>query len=483
MKRITKNLSPALLLSLFIVLMFSSCKDKEDALPLEGDAKINTWIKAIMDQAYFWLEDMRTPIALTSEPEKYFESLLFRPTDRFSAIFPDYQQLIKSLQGVSKEAGYEILLARESSQNNNVVAYVTYIKKGSPADLAGLKRGDMITRINGARLTLDNYQELLRQRSEPHSISPFRFDTQTDGFVAIDHMNLTTLELSENPNFLDTVYTVNNEKIGYVVYHFFAPGTDAQPNIYDNQMDQIFADFKSKGINHLILDFRYNSGGAVSSAVNLASLIAPGVGENDVLSKVQYNSFLSGFDQFKNNTRNFRTKAQNLGPILKDNRLYVITSNRTASASELIINGLKPYMDVFMVGDITVGKNVGSVALEDEDNPDNKYGILPIVFRDANKNGESDFGNGFIPNIGAREITQKWLLPFGDTEEYLLRVTINRILGNPPIDGDARIQISDKVDIGSSLESKPRFGLIIDDNSDIKSILSKNTGYKEPSKK
>ena len=483
MKRIYKIQQPLIFLLIFIILSFSSCKDKDDILPLEGDAKINTWIKEIMDQAYLWLEDMRTPIAISSKPENYFESLLFRPTDRFSAIFPDYQELIKSLQGVSKEAGYEIFVARESSQNNNVVAYVTYIKRGSPADLAGLKRGDMITRINGMRLTLENYQDLLRQRSEPHSISPFRFDTQTDGFVAINHMDLNTLELSENPNFMDTVYTINNQKIGYVVYHFFAPGTTGQPNIYDNQMDQIFADFKSQGINHLILDLRYNSGGAVSSAVNLASLIAPGVGENDILSKVQYNSFLSGFDQFKNVTRKFKTKSQNLGPILSDNRVYVITSNRTASASELIINGLKPYMNVFMVGDVTVGKNVGSVALEDEDNPDNKYGILPIVFRDANKNGESDFANGFIPNIGAREITQKWLLPFGDTEEYLLKVTINRILGNPPIDGDSRIQSIDRVEIGSSLESKPRSGLIIDDNSEIRSILTKNIGSREPVKK
>lgn len=468
MDRVTKNLSSTILLSFIFILIFSSCKDKEEVLPPEPDAKINTWIKEVMDQAYFWLEDMRMPIAISSEPEKYFESLLFRPTDRFSVIYPDYQELLKSLQGVSKEAGYEITLARESNQNNNVIAYVTYIKKGSPADLSGLKRGDMITRINGARLTLENFQDLLRQRSEPHSVTPFRFNPEVDEFVALAHIDLTTLELSENPNFLDTVFTINNQKIGYVVYHFFAPGTN---NAYDNEMDRIFADFKGEGINHLILDFRYNSGGFVSSAINLASLIAPGVGENDILSIVQYNSFLSGFDDFKNVTRKFRTKSQNLGPILTDNRVYVITSNRTASASELIVNGLKPYMDVFMIGDVTVGKNVGSIPLEDEDNPDNNYGILPIVFRDANKNGESEFANGFVPNIGAREITQKWFLPFGDTNEYLLKTTLNRIFGNPPIDEDARIKLIDRINVGSSLESKSRYGLIIDNETNIQSIL------------
>lgn len=114
---------------LFGALIFlNACKDKtEDPAPvLSENAKVNTWIQEVMDEVYYWLGDMKTPISLESDPEDYFESLLFRPTDRFSAIYPDYQELISSLSGVTKEAGYEITLARESSNNNNVIAFITY---------------------------------------------------------------------------------------------------------------------------------------------------------------------------------------------------------------------------------------------------------------------------------------------------------------------------------------------------------------------
>ena len=457
------------LLLLVAILFLNSCQEKVEP-EISANAAVNNWIQDVMDQVYFWLDDMRKPISKESDPEDYFESLLFRPTDRFSAIFPDYQELINSLQGVSLEAGYEILLARESQANNNVIAFVSYTKKGSPAELAGLLRGDRIERINGERMTLDNYQSLLRKRSENHSVSAFRFNPENNSFQALQEINLSVVEIAEDPNFLDSIYVIDNEKIGYVVYHFFAPGTSQNPSGYNDKMDRIFEKFKAEGINHLVLDFRYNGGGFVSSAINLGSLIAPNVTDRDVFSKRLFNSFLMGFEQFQNTESKFVPKSENLGPILKGNRVYVITSGRTASASELIINGLKPYMDVFLVGDITVGKNVGSIPLEDEDNKNNKYGILPIVFKDANKNGESEFSNGFIPNIQGRElINQGRLLPFGDTEELLLKLTLDHIRGiSTP---GARLEKWDREIVGSSFEKKVRFGQIIDSDENLKNQI------------
>lgn len=441
----------------------TSCKDDEEIEPkveepVNPNIAINKWINDVMKEVYLWLAEMKTPIANTSAPEDYFESLLNRPTDRFSVIYPDYQQLINSLNGISLEAGYEFTLYRESSSNNNVIAEITYIKKNSPASNAGMRRGDYITRINGTQMTLENYRTVLGLIDKPHTLNTLRFNESSGGFVAQPELSLTPVELSENPNFLDSVYTVNGEKIGYVIYHFFAPGSGNNSTAYDQEMDGIFADFKAKGIQHLILDFRYNGGGFVSSAVNLASLIAPSVKTTDIFSKTKYNSFLMQFDNLKNVQTPFKEKAENLGKILKGNRVYILTSTRTASASELIINGLKPYMDVFIIGDKTTGKNVGSVPFEDDDNPANKYGMLPIVSRSFNSLDQSEYTNGFLPNIEAKESSER-LKPLGDVNELLLRKAIEQITGVP---SGARFQQLQRVDVGSTLDSKVRAGVMIE---------------------
>lgn len=443
-------------------LVLFSCQS-EDELPRvdpSSNAAANRWIFNVMEQVYLWLDDMRTPISEDSDPEDYFESLLFRPTDRFSVIYPDYQELINSLNGITLEAGYEFNLYREAAGSSNVIAEVTYIKKNSPAALVDLKRGDFITHINGTRLTDTNFGNLLGQISSQHTLRYSRFNTESGSFEEMPEVSLTPVQLAENPNFLDSVYTINGEKIGYVVYHFFAPGPGQNSTAYDDEMDQIFANFKAEGIQHLIVDFRYNGGGFGTSARNLASLIAPGVDNTDIFSKTKYNSFLTeNVDGFRNVQTPFRNKAENLGAILEGNRVYILTSARTASASELIINGLKPYMDVFLIGDVTTGKNVGSVAFEDDENPQNTYGILPIISQSFNSLDQSDYTEGFQPNIVARESSER-LLPFGDVNEQLLRKAIEQITGTP---SGARVQILDRTDLGSTLDLKVRAGKMIEE--------------------
>src|SRR5690606_26075889 len=412
------------------------------------------------DEVYLWLNDLGTPIAEDSDPEDYFEALLNRPTDRFSVIYPDYQELINSLSGVYLDAGYEFTLYRESASSNNVIAEISYIKKNSPASNVDLKRGDFITKINGTQITLDNYSELMDAISSTHTLSYARFDEGAEAFVAKPDVTLTAVQLAENPIYLDSIYTINGEKVGYFVYNFFAPGPGENSVVYDSEMDAIFGEFKSEGIDHLIVDFRYNGGGYVTSAVNLASLIAPGVASTSVFSKTKYNSFLmSEVEQLRNVQTTFLAKSQNLGNTLKGNRVYILTSTRTASASELIINGLKPYMDVFLIGDQTTGKNVGSVAFEDEENEKNNYGILPISSQSFNSLDQSDYTEGFAPNVSIKE-SAELLRPFGDLNELLLRTAISNITGIP---SGARFQQLNREDVGSTLDKKTRSGVLIED--------------------
>ncbi|MCH7403048.1 S41 family peptidase [Belliella kenyensis] len=472
------------------IALTSSCKDKEDIEPVEeteeednntGVAErisTNLWIKEIMDTYYYWLEDMRPPIANTSDPEDYFEALLYTPTDRFSAIYPNFQELINSLSGVSTEAGYEIALLRESSTNNNVIALVLYVKKDSPAKAANIQRGDLITQINGTTMTLTNYQTVLRGRNTAHNVTLRKFNEAGSSFGAPETVSVNAVELEENPNFYHSVITDGSHKIGYLVYHFFAPGkidpisgdTDSR---YDDEMAAIFAEFKAENVNQLILDFRYNGGGYVSSANNLASLIVPNFSPELVFSKTRFNSFLSRFSDFQNVQTRFTQKSQNIGDQLVDKKIYILTSGRTASASELIINGLRPYLDIVLIGETTTGKNVGSFAIEDEDNPKNTYGLLPIVSKSFNSLNQSDYSTGFTPTIEVDEFDFFPWREFGDTRDPLLQTAISSIKGNIS-GGRIRGNVEDRMMLETSLERKARFGRQIESLNDVQLKTLKN---------
>jgi carboxyl-terminal processing protease len=127
-----------------------------------------------------------------------------------------------------------------------------------------------------------------------------------------------------------------------------------------------------------------------------------------------------------------------------------LTSRRTASASELIINGLKPYMEVITIGTQTTGKNVGSITITD-DTGKKKWGLQPIVFKSYNAQNQSDYTAGFLPTIQAEEPLE--LLPLGDTKEAILSRTLLQITGAPT----ARLrnlEMAPLPSIGSSIEHK-----------------------------
>ncbi|MBL7872977.1 MAG: PDZ domain-containing protein [Cyclobacteriaceae bacterium] len=445
------------------LLVLSSCNKDEPAHP---NAYVNNWIYNNMDFWYYWNSTLPTSPDKTLEHEAFFESLL-NSNDRFSWIQDNFKELQNSLQGISKEAGYELVLYRESADNSNVIAQIVYVKPNSPATHADLHRGDVITKINSQQLTLTNYQALLNAISENHSITYRPFNLTTEEFDAEQTTALTTIEYAENPNFLSKVFSYNDRKIGYYVYNFFATGPSQTSNQYNTEMDEIFAGFQSAGITDLIIDLRFNSGGAETATTNLASLIGKEINATKVFTIREYNEKVTA--EIKKEptlgedflTIEFINKSQNVGGLLRDNRVYILTGTRSASASELLINGLRPYMDVFLIGNKTAGKNVGSITLNEDNDPNNLWGMQPIVTKSFNSLKQSDYDTGFNPQIFLED-NSFILYPLGDPRERLLNNALREITGLTEF-GRIRSTESHGAEVGNSLDLKLRTNVLVID--------------------
>ncbi len=124
----------------------------------------------------------------------------------------------------------------------------------------------------------------------------------------------------------------------------------------------------------------------------------------------------------------FTAEANNVGNQLT--HFIILTSSGTASASELIINGLRPYMGVYLIGDTTEGKNLGSISFYEENDPLNKWGMQPIVSQAFNSLNQSDYTDGFAPDEKYVETLHVGVL--GDVHEPMLAKALTRILGHAP---------------------------------------------------
>jgi carboxyl-terminal processing protease len=317
----------------------------------------------------------------------------------------------------------------------------------------------VINAINGQTITTSNYRDLTKEFREDHSIRFKPLNIGENSFGDQITVTLSAVEYSENPNYLHKIISAGDRRIGYYVYNFFASGTGDNFKDYDEEMDAIFATFKSEGITDLILDLRFNSGGSEVSAKNLASLITPAAGRSNIFFSRTYNDQV--MDEIKSDPELgdnylksfFLSKSNNVGAQLRNSRVYVLTSSRTASASELIINGLKPYMDVFLIGDVTYGKNVGSISIFEEEDSKNTWGLQPIVVKVSNSAGFSDYGDGFTPDILDKD-NSLYLYPLGDERENLLAQAIAHIQG---VTSEGRVSGSSSREIlGHSLDQKRR---------------------------
>lgn len=409
---------------------------------------VNEWIYDEMSIYYLWTDKLPKSPDYSLIPSKFFTSILYTYNatsnpdgDRFSWIQESYVDLLNSLSGVSSsEIGFDYIFVRTDEAGTQYFALVLYPKAGTDAEAKGIDRGRFITQIDGEDITPDNYSSLFGGSGTKRlRMADWVYDSDEGSYYLQDSGEVTIqmyAEYAENPVYYDNIYTSGNKKIGYLVYNFFARDKGDDSYDYDKLLMTKLTSFQSQGINEMILDLRYNSGGAVSSAIALASALVKDRSTNTVLVTSEYNSIVHnalkkeyGSDYNKEYFIDKLIDTSESIPSLNLPRLYVLTGGWTASASELIINGLKPHMDVILIGETTYGKNVGSISIYEEDDEENKWGMQPIIVKYFNSLGESDFTAGFNPDYEVDEFEDLFLFDFGDTNDPLLGTALAHISG------------------------------------------------------
>jgi carboxyl-terminal processing protease len=326
---------------------------------------------------------------------------------------------LNSLNGIQTSPGYIIRLNKYET-NNNIYGILEYVYAGSPADNAGLKRGDIIIKVNEQTLNTSNSENLLNMESLQLSLGLISGNDIIDLGTSV---NITPILLSIDPVQQYKVINAGGKKIGYFLYDQF---TDDVTGI-----QSVMSFFNGQGINDMVLDLRYNSGGYVSTCSELASMLAPQTAINDTFVVNKWNTNATQYltDNYGANSDLFVQMLPTVSVNLNLPRMVVLTSNRTASASELIINGLNPYMDIIIIGDTTAGKYTGGLPFYDEKSTTNTYCIYLMVLKTANSKGVTDYTTGFAPDF---LVIDNYTTPLGDVNEPLLAKAIEVLTGAPP---------------------------------------------------
>lgn len=437
-----------LLILLGIVLFFYGCEDEKITRNGSISTQIKTFTYRAMNAEYLFKDqspdladnrfrndaEFNSFVENGGSPEAFFERLTVSE-DRFSFIFRDYEILENFFQGVSLSTGLKFNLLELTNSNNQYIV-VTDVVKDSPAEQAGITRGMFFNRINGAAIDENNTNILFRN----NTFSIGQAQLNADGtFTDLSFTpSLTPIELTENPIAATNVIIDSGHTIGYLQYNGFVFD-------FEEALNNTFGEFKNSGVTDLVLDLRYNGGGAIVTANALCGMIT-GQFEGQVFSRRQWNSQIQEailqddpsalVDEFVGSTTDNNTPLNSLGL----NKVYVITSKeQTASSSELVINSLSPYIEVVVIGspEGTVGKSEASRTFYDSPslnrenlNPNHRYVLQPLIFRTNNANSQIVPSFGILPTPGFEAVEDETNLGvLGDPEEPLFKLAIDDIVG------------------------------------------------------
>ncbi len=404
----------------FNLMLVYSCKQDEKILP-DDIYEINSFIYDVTNTYYLWEDYIPSGIDINSytNPEDLFNAMYYPTLDHWSFVSDDYQTVLNSFDGIKKSTGYKIQLFK-FAETEDVYGIIEYVYEGGPAAIAGVQRGDVIISVNGEMLNTSNYAELLTLDNMELGLGEISGDQIID---LHSNVSITLAEMNINPVLQYKVIEEGGKKIGYLLYDQFIEN-------YFDELESVFTYFKGQGIDEVVLDLRYNPGGYVSTCAGLASMLVPASALDDVFLFQQWNAELTQYltGTYGANSEYFVLNFPEPSVNLDLSRIIVLTSERTASASEALINGLDPYMQVITIGGQTSGKYTGASLFYDELSFVNYWCVYLVINKIANANGLTDFVEGFVPDYS---IEDDYSTPVGDLNEPLLAKAIEVITGLP----------------------------------------------------
>ena len=417
-------------LIILLPLLFGSCGGSDS----QDNEKVNQFVYDGMSSYYLWADGMKNKKPSDGDPKKYFDGLL-NSTDKaqgWSFITDDIQSLVAEYAGTPKEFGFALAGVR-TDKPGELYVIIKYVYPNSPAANAGLKRLDLITAIDGEAITQANSSKLFGNNK-------ITITKMTDG--ATKNVDLTPAVINTNPVLHTSIHTYGSKKIGYLFYTSFISN-------YNESLFQAFNYFKQEGVTDLVVDLRYNHGGAVSAAVYLASLIAPrsDVEAGKTYVKMNYNDNINDIiyklGEYGQSDKNPLNANLNL------NKVHIIATDDSYSAAELTIHCLRPYMNVVHIGSNTGGKYTASWTIHAYDE---NYGMPLYKESSLNKSDKDALYNWAIQPIVAiytdkdnKDFSAKgYLVPNSEIIEGFGYVSGWREIGDPKdvLLGEALYQIT-----------------------------------------
>ncbi len=443
-----------------------------DRVVIGTPANLNEWIYKYTYMWYLWPDQVPfRPTFSTSNYETFFESLLTKTeadgkwgagTDNHFFSYIERHKVSGPRAASPGEMGYGVGLCAVGLGNNQVGFVVLYVGDGTDAKAKGLKRGDMIVRMGGQPITNTNYVDKLYSMlpesetgEDPASSVALAVRRVTEQNEI--NMTINAAVMLDDKILLSKVLTVGSVKVGYLVYNAFESGyPDFYDMRYNEHMKRAFTEFKNAGVTEVVLDLRYNGGGNVDCSVLLSSILAPQSNLGRTFAKQRFNSFISnkylgGEDEVIDFTTVLGMQSSDYGTAepgvnLNLNKVYVLATDFSASASEMVINGLRGVgVNVIHIGTTTYGKNVGMSGLEYQtggvtdtdtwkatDGNWYQYTLWPISFYIFNAQDKADYANGFVPQYEIEEFDELYANganweELGDEDEMLLAAALEHI--------------------------------------------------------